>query len=147
MSNAVALKTVSLDDLELVRAARPDSAIDVRVNFPFSATFPGTTGLELEGGHNVVYFEIEPGRELGTHTDSPEELVVCLDGEDVEARAGDAEGTIGAGDLVVIPPMAPHGFRNAGAETARFLGFFSDRTTVSEFEGPVEPLGVAVLRT
>lgn len=147
MSNVASLKTVSLDDLELVRATQPDSPMDVRVNFPFSAAFPATTGLELEGGHNVVYVEIDPGKELGTHTDSPEELVVCLDGENVETWAGDAEGTIGAGDLVVIPPMAPHGFRNAGAETARLLGFFSDRTAVSEFERPIEPLGVAVIRT
>jgi hypothetical protein len=43
--------------------------------------------------------------------------------------------------------MAPHGFRNGGAETARFLGVFSDRTTVTEFEAPVEPFGAAVLRT
>jgi quercetin dioxygenase-like cupin family protein len=49
--------------------------------------------------------------------------------------------------LVVVPPMVPHGFRNTGSETARFLGFFSDRTTVSEFEAPVEPLGVTTLRT
>lgn len=141
------LTTLTLEDLELAEVTQSDSEMDVSVNFPFSPEFPATTGMELEGGHNVVYFEIEPGKELGTHTDSPEELVVCLDGENVEAWAGDAEGTIGAGDIVVIPPMVPHGFRNAGAETARLLGFFSDRTVVSEFEGSIEPLGVAVIRT
>jgi quercetin dioxygenase-like cupin family protein len=147
MSTQAALKTVSLGGLELLRAQQPDSDMDVRVSFPFSAAFPATTGLELEGGHNVVYFELDPGTELGTHTDSPEELVVCLAGDEVEAWAGDATATLETGDLVVIPPMAPHGFRNGGSETARFLGCFSDRTTVSEFEQPVEPLGVRTLRT
>jgi len=147
VSNGTELKTVSLDALDLVRATQSGSEMDVRVNFPFSPAFPAATGVELEGGHNVVYFELDPGRELSTHTDSPEEIVVCLDGETVDAWVGEATGTIRAGDLTVIPSMAPHGFRNGGAETARFLGFFSDGTTVSEFETSVEPLGEAVLRT
>ncbi|PSQ11384.1 cupin domain-containing protein, partial [Halobacteriales archaeon QS_5_70_15] len=82
-----------------------------------------------------------PGKALGTHKDSPEKLVICLEGEDIEAWAGDAEGTIGAGDLAVIPPLAPHGFRNTGDVTARFLGIFSDRTNVGEFEEELEPFG------
>lgn len=139
------LTAISLDDLELVEMTQSETDMDVGVNFPFSPEFPATTGLELDGGHNVVYFEIEPGNTLGTHTDSPEELIVCLAGEDVEAWAGDAEGRIGAGDLAVIPPMAPHGFRNHGDETARFLGVFSDSTSVSEFEEPLEPIGETVV--
>jgi quercetin dioxygenase-like cupin family protein len=135
------LKTLTLDDLELVEVTQSDSEMDVNVNFPFSPEFPATTGLELEGGHNVVYFEIEPGRELGTHTDSPEELIVCLAGDGIEAWVGEDESVIGAGDLAVVPPMAPHGFRNTGDETARFLGVFSDSTTVSEFEEELQPLG------
>lgn len=135
------LKTLSLDNLDLVEMTQSDTDMDVSVNFPFSPEFPATTGLELDGGHNVVYFEIEPGKELGTHKDSPEELIICLEGDKIEAWAGDAEGEIGAGDLAVIPPMAPHGFRNTGDVTARFLGIFSDSTTVSEFEEELQPLG------
>jgi quercetin dioxygenase-like cupin family protein len=135
------LKTLSLDDLDLVEVTQSDTDMDVSVNFPFSPEFPATTGLELDGGHNVVYFEIEPGKELGTHKDSPEELIICLEGDKIEAWAGDAEGEIGAGDLAVIPPMAPHGFRNTGDVKARFLGIFSDSTTVSEFETELQPLG------
>lgn len=141
-----ALKTLSLDELELVGVTQSDTEMDVSVNFPFSPAFPATTGMELEGGHNAVYFEIEPGKQLGTHTDSPEELIICLDGDEVEAWAGDATGVIGAGDLAVIPPMTPHGFRNTGAVTARFLGVFSDSTTVSEFEAPLEPLGERIIK-
>jgi quercetin dioxygenase-like cupin family protein len=140
------LKTLTLEDLDLVDIHQSDSDMDVSVNFPFSPTFPATTGMELEGGHTVVYFEVEPGKALGTHRDSPEELIVCLDGEGIEAWAGDAEGEVGAGDLVVIPPLAPHGFRNTGEETTRFLGIFSDSTVVGEFEDVLEPLGERVVK-
>jgi quercetin dioxygenase-like cupin family protein len=147
MSTKATLKTVRLDELELVSTTQAGSEMNARVNFPFSPAFPAASGLELEGGHNVVYFELDPRTTLATHTDSPEEILVCLDGSEVEVWAGEATGSIGAGELVVVPPMVPHGFRNTGPETARFLGFFSDRTTVSEFEAPVEPLGVTTLRT
>jgi len=140
------LQTVTLEDLELVELTQEHTDMAVNVNFPFSPEFPATTGLELEGGHNVVYFEVEPGDTLGTHTDSPEELVLCLDGSDIEAWAEDATGTVEAGDLAVIPPMAPHGFRNEGEETARFLGVFSDSTNVSEFEEPLQPFGERVVK-
>ncbi|WP_320443131.1 cupin domain-containing protein [Halosolutus halophilus] len=102
--------------------------------------------MELEGGYDVVYFEIEPGKELGTHKDSPEELIVCLEGDGIEAWAGDAEGTIGAGDLAVIPPLAPHGFRNTGDVTARFMGIFSDSAIVAEFEEELEPFGDRIVK-
>jgi quercetin dioxygenase-like cupin family protein len=138
------LTTLSLSDLELVGVTQSNTEMEVSVNFPFSTEFPAATGLELDGGHNAVYFEIAPGKELGTHTDSPEELVVCLEGEAIEAWAGDATDQIAAGDLAVIPPMAPHGFRNGGDTMARFLGIFSDRTTVSEFEEELEPFGMRV---
>lgn len=139
------LTTLSLDGLELVELTQTETDMAVKVNFPFSPGFPATTGVELDGGHNVVYFEIEPGCSLGTHTDSPEELVVCLAGEDVEAWVGDAEGQLDAGDVAVVPPMAPHGFRNRGDETARFLGMFSDATSVSEFEDPLKPIDETVV--
>jgi quercetin dioxygenase-like cupin family protein len=147
MSNTSAVQIVSLADLELVRATQSGTGMDVRVNFPFSASFPASTGQGLEGGHNVVYFELDPDQRLGTHTDSPEEIIVCLDGSDVDVWVEEDTGTIQAGQLAVIPAMAPHGFHNVGPETARFLGFFSDRTTVSTFEEPVEPLDVETLRS
>jgi quercetin dioxygenase-like cupin family protein len=139
-------KTVHLDDLDLVEIVQEETDMEVSACFPFSSEFPASTGLELEGGHTVVYFELEPGKELGTHEDSPEELVVCLAGAGIKAWVGEAEGTISAGDLLVIPPMAPHGFRNTGDETARCLGIFSDSTVVGEFEEVVEPIGSRVVK-
>jgi quercetin dioxygenase-like cupin family protein len=145
-SDETTLETISLDDLDLVEITQSDTDMEVNASFPFSSEFPASTGIDLEGGHTVVYFELEPGKELGTHEDSPEEIVVCLAGEGIEAWAGDAKGVIEAGDLVVSPPMAPHGFRNTGDVTARCLGFFSDSTVVGEFEEEVEPLGTRIVK-
>lgn len=140
------LETLSLEDLDLVEVTQSDTDMKVDVSFPFSPHFPASTGIDLEGGHNVVYFEIEAGNELGTHKDSPEELIICLEGAEIQAWAGDAEGTIDAGDLAVIPPLAPHGFRNNGDVTARFLGVFSDSTNIGEFEKELEPFGERILK-
>lgn len=121
--------------------------MDIEVCFPFAPDFPTSTDHRLEGGHNVVYFEIEPGNALGTHTDSPEELVICLEGENIEAWSGEKEGTLSAGQMVVIPAMDPHGFKNNGDTTARFVGFFSDHTNVSEFtEEEIQPMGSRVVK-
>ena len=141
------LTAIRFDELELVEMTQANTDMEVRANFPFSPAFPATTGLELEGGHTVVYFEIRPGKELGTHKDSPEELVICLEGDQVEAWVGDASGELTAGEMVVIPAMEPHGFRNTGAETARFVGLFSDSTAVHEFEENLEPVGERILKT
>ncbi|WP_435157503.1 cupin domain-containing protein [Haladaptatus sp. DFWS20] len=141
------LTRIRFDDLELVEMTQADTDMQVGANFPFSPAFPASTGLELKGGHTVVYFEIPPGKELGTHKDSPEELVICLDGDGIEAWVGDATGTLTAGEMAVIPAMEPHGFRNTGEETARFVGLFSDSTTVHEFEEDLEPLGERILKT
>src|SRR5688500_668760 len=104
--------TADLDDLELLDVwYEHDPAMRIRVNFPFYAA----TGAESSA---VVYFEIEPGHYLGTHTDSAEEIVLILAGT-VEASLGEERGLLSAGQAALIPAMVPHGVRNVGVETAR----------------------------
>ena len=67
----------------------------IRVNFPFYAA----TGNERSA---VVYFEIDPGHYLGTHTDSAEEIVLILAGS-VEASLGEERGRLSAGQAALIP--------------------------------------------
>jgi quercetin dioxygenase-like cupin family protein len=110
-----------------------DAAMRVRANFPFYAG----TGNESS---SVVYFEIEPGHYLGTHTDSAEEIVLVLSGT-VEASLGDETGQLSAGQAVLIPAMVPHGVRNIGDETARCVGFFSAAVLHSTFDQVLQPLG------
>lgn len=116
-----------------------DAAMRLKATFPFYAA----TGNQSSA---VVYFEIEPGHYLGTHTDSAEEIVLILSGT-VEASLGEATGQLSAGQAVLIPAMVPHGIRNIGAETARCVGFFDAATVESTFDRPVMPFGVQEIGT
>ena len=116
-----------------------DPTMRVKVNFPF---FLGTGTKNTA----VVYFEIEPGHRLGTHTDSAEEILLVLDGT-AEVSLGDEQGQISAGEMAVVPAMVPHGLRNVGDETARFVGFFSSNVVVSTFAQPLMPFGQRVVGT
>ena len=68
------------------------------------------------------------------HTDSAEELLIIVQGT-AEARVGEEVGRIGAHDMALVPPMAPHGLRN-GDDVLRVLGTLSASTVVSTFERP-----------
>ena len=92
----------------------------------------------------VVYFEVEPGEYLPTHTDSAEEVLYIVAGEG-EAHVGDERGRVRAGDLAVIPSMAPHGIANTGEETLKVVGFFCDSHIESTFVEPLQPMDRASL--
>ncbi len=128
------MHTTDLNKLEMIEAwYEQDPAMRITFQFPFYAA----TGNEHS---SVVYFEIEPGHYLGTHTDSAEEIVLLLSGT-VEASLGDEKGQLSAGQAVLIPAMVPHGVRNIGDETARCVGFYSAAIVESTFEQPILPIG------
>jgi quercetin dioxygenase-like cupin family protein len=91
----------------------------------------------------TVWMEIAPGGVVGEHTDSAEELLYVARGE-VEAMIGDEAGTLRAGDLAVVPAMAPHSLRNVGDEEARVLGFFAGSTNVATFADPLGPAAARI---
>lgn len=95
----------------------------------------------------VVYFEIEPGDHLGTHTDSAEEVLVVLEGE-IEATVGDERARASAGSLVVVPALVPHDVTAVGDRRARVAGIFGASTITSVFDdGFVETEGGRVVGT
>lgn len=110
------------------------------------ATFP------LVGAHGTVnsatvYFELEPGDNLGRHTDSAEELLLVLEGE-VEASVGDETSAMTAGNIAVVPVMVPHDIRNTGDTKARVIGFFGGANNiVATFEKGWLPEGDHVVDT
>jgi quercetin dioxygenase-like cupin family protein len=93
----------------------------------------------------VVYFEVQPGDYLPTHTDSAEEVLYIVAGEG-EAHLGDERTRVQAGDLAVIPAMVPHGIANAGDEALKVVGFFCESEIVSTFVEPLQPMGAASLK-
>jgi quercetin dioxygenase-like cupin family protein len=129
-----------IDQLELLEVwYENDPTMRLKVNFPF---FVGT-GTQSTA---VVYFEIEPGHRLGTHTDSAEEILLILEGE-AEVSLEDEQGRLSAGEMALVPAMVPHGMRNAGDETVRVVGFFSSNVVVSTFDQPMMPFGQRVVGT
>lgn len=103
----------------------------------------------LHGDHGAddsaaVYIELEPGAALGEHTDSPEEILIVMEGE-VEFLIGNERQRGVAGTVAVVPPMVPHNFRNVGNQTARVIGFFPSPTVVSTFVEPIQPLNIQIL--
>jgi quercetin dioxygenase-like cupin family protein len=129
-----------IEDLELLEVwYENDPTMRSKVNFPF---FLGTGTKDSA----VVYFEIEPGYRLGTHTDSAEEILLILEGE-VEVSLGDEQGRLSAGEMALVPAMVPHGIRNVGDERVQIAGFFSNNVIVSTFDQPMMPFGQRVVGT
>lgn len=117
------MTTVNLNDLELNEfTGKVDSNQHVQATFP------------LVGAHGskklaTVYFEIEPGDNLGRHTDSAEELLIVLEGN-VLATIGDDSEQAGKGSLLLVPEMIPHNVKNIGTTKAKILGVFGGTNNI-----------------
>jgi quercetin dioxygenase-like cupin family protein len=134
------MHAVQTQDLEVQAAHhRDDTANVVRAAWPVHRE----TGARSTA---AVYFELDPGMHLGTHTDSAEEVLVVLDGE-VEVIVGEERGVVRAGGLAVVPAEVPHDVRGRGATTARVAGVFSASTIVSVFDAEWAPYATRVLGT
>jgi quercetin dioxygenase-like cupin family protein len=134
------IHAAQIDELELFEGwSASDADMRVRAAFPVSAE----TGACSTA---VVYFELEPGRHLGRHTDSAEELLLILSGEG-EASVGDERAPVRAGSIAVVPALVPHGVANTGDETMCVLGFFSSNTVLSVFDEPMEPFATRYFNT
>jgi quercetin dioxygenase-like cupin family protein len=123
--------TVDFNAVEL-----PDRGPGLRAAFPISSA-EGTAALA------IVWMELVPGGMLSEHTDSAEELLFVVEGE-VEASVGSEQGTLRAGEVAIVPALAPHGLRNVSGETARVLGVFASSTNNAFFADPHGPAGEQV---
>lgn len=127
--------TIDLNNLELT-----EFTADSNPGQRCKATFP------LLGAHGSqdsasVYFEIDAGEELGSHTDSAEEVLLILEGT-VEATVGKESAIATKGQLVLVPKMVPHNVKNVGTEPAKVLGFFGGANNiVSTFDHAWMPIG------
>lgn len=110
----IATNLNDLDLMEMTAADDPDQRC--RVTFPLL----GSHGTEQTA---CVYFELEPGANVGRHTDSAEEVLVVLEG-DVRASIGEDVAEAGAGALLLVPTLVPHDVTNIGDGPARVLGVF-----------------------
>lgn len=127
---------VNLKDLQL-KEAWVDGVPAQRARF----TFPFLGAKENEYT-SVVYAELEPGAVLGSHTDSAEEILVFFQGR-VEVTVGDETAVVEAPYLALVP----HNLRNVGDVQVKFVGFFSSRYLVSNFDNEWQPDGSRVVDT
>lgn len=95
---------------------------------------------------SVVYFELDPGFELGMHTDSGEETVIIVEGT-VEVTIGNKRKQLIQGELALIPEMMPHNFRNVGFNKVKVIGFFPKPDIVATFEKVFMPMNQNVIDT
>jgi quercetin dioxygenase-like cupin family protein len=107
------------------------------VSFPFHSAMGAASTA-------AVWLTFEPGAELAEHCDSAEELLYAVEGV-LEASVGDETGELRAGEVALVPAMAPHSLRNTGEVTARVLGFFAASTNIATFTEPMGPGGPQVV--
>lgn len=132
--------TVKLDSLDPMEGwSASDTTMRFRSAFPLHAA-AGTDRT------SVVYFEVDPGGALPTHTDSVEEVVLVLDGE-VDVQLGEARGHLSAGELALVPAMVPHSVHNHGTSVARCVGFFAGARVVTTFADALMPPGIRTFDT
>jgi quercetin dioxygenase-like cupin family protein len=126
---------VDLDRVELQDDTTAGGPI--RVAFPWHSA-AGTASSA------AVLFELDPGSTLATHADSAEEALCILEG-DGEAVVDGERARVRAGQVAIVPAMAPHSVENVGDGVLRVLGVFSSSTLVATFEEPLAPGGPQVM--
>ena len=134
------MHTVQTQQLELLPAHHRDDAANI-----VRAAWPVHRGTGARSTA-AVYFELDPGTHLGTHTDSAEEVLVVIAGE-VDVVVVDDRRRVSAGGIAVVPAEVPHDVVGAGDATARVTGVFSASTIVSVFDDEWLPYGTHVLGT
>jgi quercetin dioxygenase-like cupin family protein len=140
MTTTTEVALARLGNVEMVEAWSDDDA-SVRVRF--GRLEDASTGTAASA---LFYLEVPEGHRTPRHTHTAEELVLVLEGE-AEGFVGEERRRVSAGDTVVIPAHAWHGFENVGNDTFRFLGFFASGAMVHVFEEKLMPMGTQVFVT
>lgn len=135
------MTTVNLNQLELNEfTAKVDEKQHCKATFPLIGAH-GSNDLA------TVYIELEPGDNLGMHTDSAEELLIILEGE-LLATIGAESSRVQKGNIALVPKMIPHDLRNTGTKTAKILGVFGGANNiVATFENEWLPTNSNVVDT
>lgn len=104
-----------LDTIELTSTSTDDAA--------------WTGGFFAYGGagaqdSTTIYFAVPPGKRLGRHTDTAEEVQFILAGSG-DLLLDEGAKPVKAGDVVVLTEGTAHDLHNTGSEDLCVIGFFS----------------------
>jgi mannose-6-phosphate isomerase-like protein (cupin superfamily) len=72
-------------------------------------------------GVSLIFTEAGPGQGPSLHRHEYVEVHVVQEGEALFV-AGDEQRTVGAGEIVIVPPGTPHRFENTGEGVFREIG-------------------------
>jgi len=87
-------------------------------------------GFFAYGGTNgavdtvTIYFKIPPGKRLGRHVDTAEEVQFILGGSG-QLLLDDGPKDIRAGDAITLAEGVAHDLHNTGTEDLQVIGFFN----------------------
>jgi quercetin dioxygenase-like cupin family protein len=131
---------VASDKLERIQVRATDNP-DVRWQAAFA----------VYGGHgttqsSTIVYEIEPGGQLGWHTDATEETQYIIAGHG-ELHTEDGVYPVGPGNVFVLPTPVRHNLVNVGKETLRAVAFFAAAMFTQEFDNEMLPPKSHILGT
>jgi quercetin dioxygenase-like cupin family protein len=89
-------------------------------------------GDEHGASVSLILDESEPGNGPRLHRHPYDETWVVLDGT-LTFQAGDERFSAGPGDIVIVPPDAPHKFTNDGPGRSRLVCIHASPTFVTEW--------------
>jgi quercetin dioxygenase-like cupin family protein len=103
------------------------------------------------GGHgttqsSTIVYEIEPGGELGWHTDATEETQYIIAGKG-ELRTEEGNYPVGPGSVFVLPTPMRHNLANVGTERLRAVAFFAAAMFTQNFDNVMMPPKSHILGT
>ena len=103
------------------------------------------------GGHgatasSTIVYEIEPGGQLGWHTDATEETQYIIAGKG-ELQTEDGSYPVGPASVFVIPTPVRHDLVNTGQETLRAVAFFAAAMFTQTFDNVMLPPKSHILGT
>jgi len=151
--------TAKLDPAPLanksVRASNPVVASDklerVQVRGADDASVRWDAAFVVYGGHgasqsSTIVYEIEPGGQLGWHTDATEETQYIIAGKG-ELHTEDGTYPVGPGSVFVLPTPVRHNLINVGTETLRAVAFFAAAMFTQNFDNVMLPPKSHILGT
>jgi hypothetical protein len=94
----------------------------------------------------VAALDLAPGKRSGRHTHSIEEVLLALGGT-AEMTVGDEKARLSAGEMVLVPALAPHGLAHAGSDELRTVALFPNTAFVSMFDDIISLVESRVLIT
>jgi quercetin dioxygenase-like cupin family protein len=103
------------------------------------------------GGHgttqsSTIVYEIEPGGELGWHTDATEETQYIIAGKG-ELQTEGGNYPVGPGSVFVLPTPVRHNLANVGTEKLRAVAFFAAAMFTQNFDNVMLPPKSHILGT